>query len=363
LRLILKLFSLALHLQKLTVKDIRHETPDCISIAFDIPPELKEDFSFTQGQSISIKTHLDENRRSYSICSSPLEDEFRVAVKKVENGIFSTYATTVLKVGDVLEVMPPTGSFFTEVNSANKKEYLFVAAGSGITPVISIIKTILLTEKESNVTLVYGNKNTSSIIFKEEIEALKDKHMERFRVYYILSREQTEAEFNYGRIDVQKCNQLSKLVDFNKVDDFFVCGPEEMIFTVKDFLTGWGVEPSKIHFELFTTPTKKNIPIYTAVESASAEGSAITIKVDGRSYDFMLDPNANVILDEGLAHGIDLPFACKGGVCCSCKAKLLEGEVEMEANYGLEDSEVRDGYILTCQSHPRSPKVVVDYDQ
>ena len=354
---------MALHLQKLTVKDIRQETADCISIAFDIPRDLQKEFSFTQGQSISIKTHLDENRRSYSICSSPLENEFRVAVKKVENGIFSTYATTVLKVGDILEVMPPTGSFYTEVKASNRKEYLFFAAGSGITPVISIIKTILLTEKESSITLVYGNKNTSSIIFKEAIEGLKDQYMERFRVYYILSREHTESDFNYGRIDIQKCNQLSRLIDFNKVDDFFICGPEEMIFTVKDFLGGWGIEPKKIHFELFTTPTKKNIPIYTSVKAATVEGSAITIKVDGRSYDFMLDPNSNVILDEGLAQGIDLPFACKGGVCCSCKAKLIEGEVEMEANYGLEDSEVRDGYILTCQSHPRSPKVVVDYDQ
>lgn len=354
---------MALHFHKLTVKNIRQETPDCVSIAFDIPKDLEEDFRFTQGQNVTIRTHLDDNRRSYSICSSPLEDELRVAVKKVENGIFSTYATNVLKVGDTLEVMPPAGSFYTEVKATNKKEYLFIAAGSGITPVISIIKTILLTENESNVTLVYGNKNTSSIIFKEAIEALKDKHMQRFRVYHILSREHTEADFNYGRIDVQKCNHLSKLVDFNKVDEFFICGPEEMIFTVKDFLKGWNIDPKKVHFELFTTPTKKNIPVYTSVEPATAEGSAITIKIDGRSYDFMLDPNSNVILDAGLAQGIDLPFACKGGVCCSCKAKVLEGEVEMEANYGLEDSEVKDGYILTCQSHPRSPKVVVDYDQ
>ncbi|MEO6818975.1 MAG: 1,2-phenylacetyl-CoA epoxidase subunit PaaE [Ginsengibacter sp.] len=354
---------MALHFHQLRVKDIRQETADCVSIAFDIPGDLKEDFRFIQGQNVTIKTHLDDNRRSYSICSSPLENELRVAVKKVANGVFSTFATSVLKVGDILEVMPPAGSFFTEIKSSNKKEYLIFAAGSGITPVMSIIKTILLTELESNVTLVYGNKNTSSIIFKEAIEALKDKHMERFRVYHILSKEHTEADFNYGRIDVQKCNHLSKLIDFNKVDEFFICGPEEMIFTVKDFLKGWSIDPKKVHFELFTTPTKKNIPIYKTAETATPEGSAITIKVDGRSYDFMLEANSKVILDAGLAQGIDLPFACKGGVCCSCKAKLLEGEVEMEANYGLEDSEVRDGYILTCQSHPRSPKVVVDYDQ
>lgn len=355
--------QLALHFHKLTVKDIRKETPECVSIAFEIPQELKNDFQFIQGQNVTIKTHLDDNRRSYSICTSPLENELRVAVKRVEKGVFSTYATETLKVGDTLEVMPPSGSFYTEVREGNKKDYVFFAAGSGITPIISIIKTILQTEKGSSITLVYGNKNTASIIFKEQIESLKDRYMERFRVYYILSREQTDTEFNYGRIDVQKCNHLSGLIDFSSVDEFFICGPEEMIFGIKDFLSGWGIDSQKVHFELFTTPTKKNIQVYEAAIPTAAGGSAITIKVDGRSYDFMLEPNANPILDVGLAHGIDLPFACKGGVCCSCKAKLLEGEVEMEANYGLEDSEVRDGYILTCQAHPRSPKVVIDYDQ
>jgi ring-1,2-phenylacetyl-CoA epoxidase subunit PaaE len=354
---------LALHLHELTVKDIRQETNDCVSILFEVPENLKSEFKFTQGQSIAIKTHLDENRRSYSICCSPLENELRVAVKKVEQGIFSTYVTEHLKVGDKLEVMPPSGSFFTEVNFFSKKQYVFFAAGSGITPIISNIKTILLTEKRSQITLVYGNKNTSSIIFKEELEALKDKYLERFRIHHILSRERTESDFNYGRIDAQKCDHLSKIININKIDEFFICGPEEMIFTVKDFLLGWGVKPERIHFELFTTPTKKNTQIYTAVKEKTKGGSEVVIKVDGRSYQLNLDYNSNTVLDAGLAEGIDLPFACKGGVCCSCKAKLLEGEVEMEANYGLEDSEVKDGYILTCQSHPRSPKIVVDYDQ
>jgi ring-1,2-phenylacetyl-CoA epoxidase subunit PaaE len=354
---------LALRFHKLAVKNIKHETSDCVSIAFEIPTEIKEEFRFTQGQNITIKTEFDEARRSYSICTSPLDNELRVAVKKVTNGIFSTYAMEKLKEGDVLEVMPPTGTFFTEVKVSNKKEYIFFAAGSGITPTISIIKTILLTEKYSNVTLVYGNKNLSSIIFKEEIEALKDRYLQRFSVYHILSRERTESDFNFGRIDVGKLSHLSRLVDFNAVDDFFICGPEQMIFTVKDFLTGWGIAPEKIHFELFTTPTRKNIQIYTPVKETAQGGSEVTIKVDGRSFNLILDYNSNTILDGGLAEGIDLPFACKGGVCCSCKAKLIEGKVEMEANYGLEDSEVKEGYILTCQSHPRSKKVVVDYDE
>ena len=354
---------MALKFHPLTIKDIKHETADCVSILFDVPEELKEKFYFKQGQNITLKTHLDETRRSFSICTSPLDNELRVAVKKVTNGVFSTYANEQLKIGDVLEVMPPTGSFFTEISPENKKEYVFFAAGSGITPIISMIKTILRTEKESNVTLVYGNKNLASIIFKEELEALKDKHLQRFRLYYILSRERTDADFNYGRIDVAKIHQLSKLINLDGVDEFFLCGPEEMIFSVKDFLAGWGIKKEKVHYELFTTPTKENTKIYKAVKQVENEGSEVHLTVDGRSYEFMLDYNSNTVLDAGLAQGIDLPFACKGGVCCSCKAKLIEGEVEMEANYGLEDSEVKDGYILTCQSHPRTKKIVVDYDQ
>ena len=355
---------MALHFHKLIVKDIKNETSDCVSIAFDIPEGLKNDFHFTQGQNVTIKFISDgeELRRSYSICSSPLENELRIAVKKVANGLFSTFANEKLKLGDVMEVLPPTGTFFTEVNPANRKDYVFFASGSGITPVISIIKTILLTEQNSSVTLVYGNKNVQSIIFREEIETLKDKFLKRFRVFHILSREKTEADFNYGRIDVSKCNHLSKLINFNIIDDFFICGPEQMIFNIKDFLEGWGIESKNIHFELFTTPVRKITTQPLKTKQASEEGSDITVKIDGRSFDFKLGFDGNVILDAGLAEGIDLPFACKGGVCCTCKAKLLQGEVEMETNYGLEKSEVKAGFILTCQSHPRSKKVVVDYD-
>jgi len=354
----------SLHFHTLTVTNIRRETKDCVSIAFHIPEELREVFLFRQGQNITIKTNVngEETRRSYSICSCPADRELRIAVKKVRDGTFSTFANEKLSEGDLLEVLPPTGTFFTEVAVTNKKTYVLLAAGSGITPVISIIKTILLTEPQSKVTLVYGNKNVASIIFKEAIEALKDKYMQRFCVYHILSRERTEATINYGRIDANKCGQLSRLIDFGAADEFFICGPGQMIFTVKDFLTGAGINEKKIHFELFTTPVKKNTKIYTAIQPAEDEGSEITVKMDGRSVTFMLDYNSNNILDASLAQGADLPFACKGGVCCTCKAKLTEGEVEMEANYGLEQDEVKAGFILTCQSHPRSKKVVVDFD-
>jgi len=354
----------AIHFHKLIVKDIRKETNDCVSISFDIPAELKNDFVFKQGQNITIKSIIngEEIRRSYSICSSPLQSELRIAVKKADDGAFSSFANQQLKQGDMLDVLPPTGTFFTEVNVTHKKNYVFFAAGSGITPVISLIKTILLTEPESNVTLVYGNKNVSSIIFKEELEALKDKHLQCFRIYYVLTRERTEAEINYGRIDAEKCSQFSRLIDFKFIDEFFICGPEGMIFTVKEFLENKGVESNKIHFELFTTPTRKNIKAYSDVKEKKDEGSEITVKSDGRSFNFNLDYNSNNILDAALAQGADLPFACKGGVCTTCKAKLIEGKVEMEVNYGLEPDEVKAGFILTCQSHPRSEKVVVDFD-
>jgi ring-1,2-phenylacetyl-CoA epoxidase subunit PaaE len=280
----------------------------------------------------------------------------------VYDGSFSSFANQKLKRGDMLDVLPPTGTFFTEVNISNKKEYVFFAAGSGITPIISIIKTILRMEPESTVTLVYGNRNVSSIIFKEDLEALKDKHMQRFRIYHVLSRERTEADINYGRIDTEKCRQLSRLIDLTCVDEFFICGPEKMIFAIKEFLEATGIPKKKIHFELFTTPTRKNTKIYTVKKIQEDEGSEITVKMDGRSFNFMLDYNSNNILDASLAQGADLPFACKGGVCCTCKAKLVEGDVEMEVNYGLEQEEVKAGFILTCQSHPRSKKIVVDFD-
>ncbi|MEO6219383.1 MAG: 1,2-phenylacetyl-CoA epoxidase subunit PaaE [Ginsengibacter sp.] len=354
---------MALHFHKLTVQNIRHETKDCVSISFEIPEELKKDFFFKQGQNVTIKLNVDEElRRSYSICSSPFDNELRIAVKKAYNGAFSTFANENLKEGDELDVMPPTGAFFTELNVLNRKKYFFFAAGSGITPVISIIKTILHQEPGSTITLVYGNKNVSSIIFKETLEALKDKYLSRFRIYHILSRERTDADINYGRIDAVKCSQLSKLIDYNAADEFFICGPEKMIFTVKDFLESKGIQKKKIHFELFTTPTRKNTKVYSAVKQPEDEGSQITVKLDGRSFNFNLDYNSNNILDAALAQGADLPFACKGGVCCTCKSKLIEGEVDMEANYGLEPEEVKAGFILTCQSHPRSKKVVIDFD-
>ncbi len=357
---------MSLHFHPLAVKDIRKETIDCVSISFTIPEVLKDTFEYKQGQYVTLRTQLngEEIRRSYSICSSPLDGELRVAVKKVANGLFSTYANLELKEGDILEVMPPLGKFFTELNPVNQNHYTGFAAGSGITPLLSIIKTTLASEPKSSFTLVYGNRNRHSIIFKEALESLKNQYMERFNLVHILSREKTNAPINSGRIDAEKCVALSgKIVDTSYTDAYFLCGPETMIFSVKEQLLLMGVDSKKIHIELFTIPgDNKSKETKKEVATSNDFKSKITIKMDGTSFDFDLGFEGLPILDAALQKGADLPYACKGGVCCTCRAKLVEGEVDMEVNYGLEPEEIEQGFILTCQSHPRTEKVVIDYD-
>ncbi len=348
----------------LTIKNIRKETADCVSIYFNIPADLQENFSYKQGQYITLKTHIDEQeiRRSYSLCSSPLDNDFRIAVKKISDGIFSSYANDILKIGDILEVAAPNGKFFSHLEKSNAKKYIAIAAGSGVTPILSIVKTTLLTEPDSEFILVYGNKNTSSIVFKEELEALKNRHLGRLQLIHILSREKTDAPISSGRIDSNKLQQLSKLINWQKLDECFVCGPEEMILTTKNFLENLQIDKKKIHFELFTTTTKTQGRQHVQAISTEAK-SKITIKSDGRSFEVEIGFNEDKsILDAALQNGADLPFACKGGVCCTCKAKLLEGNVEMDVNWGLEHEEIEQGFILTCQSHPTTERVVVDFD-
>jgi ring-1,2-phenylacetyl-CoA epoxidase subunit PaaE len=357
---------MSIHFHPVKIKEVRKETPDCISVLFEMPDELKEAFAFSQGQSLTMRTFLngEEVRRTYSICSSPLDNEWRVAIKKVEGGIFSGFANDQLNKGDLLDVMPPVGKFYTELNPTNKKNYLAFAAGSGITPVVSIIKTTLVTEPQSAFTLVYGNRHRGSIIFFEELEGLKNKFPQRFNFINILSREGTDAPINSGRINLDKLTELNKLIRYTEMDEFFICGPEEMIFCVKEFLEQKGVEQKKIHFELFTTPGQK-LKLEPGYQAPDDEGpkSKITVKLDGRSFDFDLSMNSEtVILDAALKQGADLPFACKGGVCCTCKARLMEGEVVMDVHWGLEHEEIEQGYILTCQSHPKTERVVVDFD-
>ena len=358
---------MATHFHSLTIADIRKETPECISVVFEIPESLKEAYSFRHGQNITLKTMVngEELRRSYSICSSPHDKELRIAIKKMDDGRFSSWANTTLKKGDKLEVLPPTGKFYTELDPANAKHYLAFAAGSGITPILSIIKTTLAIEPNSTFTLVYGNRNRGSIIFKEQLEALKNIYMSRFVVHHILSREKTDAAINYGRINAEKGKQLAaKLIDIRAIDDFFICGPEEMIFEMKDWLEAEGIDKKKVHFELFTTPGQKAATQRSVEEQEAHAGkvSKVTVKVDGIAFDFDLPYDGTPLLDAALKQGADLPFACKGGVCATCRAKVTEGAVSMDNNYALEPDELEGGFVLTCQSHPRTEKVVIDFD-
>ena len=357
---------MSIHFYPLRIKKINKETDQCVSVEFDIPENLAGAFQFKQGQSLTMRAYLagEEVRRTYSLCSSPLDQKWKVAIKKVEGGLFSSFANENLKEGDELDVMEPVGKFYTELNSKNKKNYLAFAAGSGITPVISIIKTTLRTEAQSNFTLVYGNRSRSSIIFFEELEGLKNKFIDRFSFINILSRERTETPINFGRLDIGKLTELERLIDYKKMDEIFICGPEEMIFCVKNFLEQKEISSKRIHFELFTTSGQKKSEIRNLKsEIDSGPTSKIAVKVDGRSFDFDLSLNSDItILDAALKQGADLPFACKGGMCCTCKAKLLEGEVEMDVHWGLEHEEIEQGFILTCQSHPKTEKVVVDFD-
>jgi ring-1,2-phenylacetyl-CoA epoxidase subunit PaaE len=355
-----------IHFHSIPVKKVQKETDDCVSIVFDVPPELKDLFKFKQGQSLTLRKTLkgEEQRRSYSICSSPLDGELRIAVKKLEGGIFSVYANEELKAGDYLDVMPPVGKFYTELDPNHKKNYVAFAAGSGITPMLSIIKTTLLTEPLSSFTLVFGNKTKNSIIFKEELEALKDRYIDRFRMYHVLSQEKSDALINYGRVDKEKCALLfSKVIDLKKCDEFFLCGPEGLIFSVRDYLQEHGVSEKHIHFELFTIPgQKKSVAEKKEIIKDTGPKSKVSVKLDGIMFDFELAHGGQSILDAALQQGADLPYACKGGVCCTCKARLLEGQVIMDENWGLEPDEVENGFILTCQSHPTTEKVVVDFD-
>jgi ring-1,2-phenylacetyl-CoA epoxidase subunit PaaE len=357
---------MSIHFHPLRIKEIRQETPECVSVLFDIPADLQKGFQFKQGQSLTMRTTIgnEEVRRTYSICSSPLDNEVRVAIKKVDGGLFSTFANEQLKQGDLLEVMEPVGKFYTDLDPASKKRYIAFAAGSGITPVLSLIKTTLATETQSHFTLVYGNRSRSSIIFFEELEAIKNKYLQRFNLIHVLSREKTDAPINSGRINIDKLMELAKIIDYVTMNEIFICGPEEMIFNTKAFLEQKDIDKKKIHFELFTTPgERKSGARSRESETSSTIGkSKITVKLDGRTFDFDLGYDDDVILDAALKQGADLPYACKGGVCCTCKARLLEGEVEMEVHWGLEEEEVRQGYILTCQSHPKTEKVVVDFD-
>ncbi len=347
----------------LKVAEVRRETPDAVSLRFELPVELAEDYRFTQGQHLTVKASVEGEslRRSYSICSAVDEGELRVAIKKVAGGRFSNWANARLQAGDVLEVMTPKGRFYTELDPDSEKHYVAFAAGAGITPIISMIKTTLKAEPKSRFTLIYGNRRQSSVIFSEALEDLKDRYLTRFTLYHVFSREEQEVPLFNGRLDRARVAAFADtLVPAETIDAAFICGPGGMIDEVRDGLLACGVPAERIHFERFGVPD--SAPAHH-VEPGDAPKATITVIADGlrRNVEFRAeDPS---ILDVALRAGMDLPYSCKGGVCCTCRAKVLEGKVRMDKNFTLEQPDVDAGYVLTCQAHPLTEKVVISFDE
>jgi len=352
----------------LSVVKIEKKTPDCVAVTFDIPKELKDKYDFKAGQYLTLRKEIngEEVRRSYSICSAPEERQITIAVKKLNGGKFSTWANALLTVGEKLDAMTPAGNFI--IPERNKpKEFVFFAAGSGITPIMSQIRYILSNNPKAGVSLFFGNKNFESIIFREELEGLKNKYIQQLAVHHIFTKEKTGIPLLYGRIDKEKCIQLSKtLFDPNDTDAFFICGPNEMIFGVKEALSELSVPNEKVHFELFNTEGLQKTNERSSSDlskNRQTQVSDIAIQMDGDIFEFELEYDGQNLLDAALANGADLPYACKGGVCSTCKAKITNGEVVMDINYALEPYEVDAGFVLLCQSHPRSPNIYIDFDQ
>lgn len=350
---------------KIKVSGIEKSTPDCSIISLEIPQALRGEFTFQQGQYLTLQATINDEvvRRSYSLCSSPFDEEWKVGVKKIEDGKFSTFANEVLKVGDELEVMAPNGKFFVEIDKTKQKNYVAFAAGSGITPIFSIIKTHLLAEPNATFKLFYINPTVVSIILKEELEALKNQFMSRFEIFYFLTQEHRNVPLLKGRLNEEKMDVIFKTIcDVNQIDEYFSCGPEAMILMIRDFLIGKNVAKDKIHFELFTTAGSNVEAKKKVAQTFKGKVADVTVLEGGKSMSFKIEQGSDNILDAALKNAADLPFACKGGVCCTCRAKLIEGDVEVLVNYGLEEDEIEQGYILTCQAIPTSEKVVVDFD-
>ncbi len=354
---------------RLTVSEVRKETDSAVCVTFDVPSELQDDFDFSHGQYLTLKADIDgsEVRRSYSICAGIDDQELRVAIKRVEGGVFSSYANESLQRGDTLEVLPPAGTFTCELNPENEKSYLCIAAGSGITPVISIVKSILAREPLSQVALLFGNQRVVSIMFREELEQLKNRYMSRFQLIHILSREARDTEILNGRINNRKGTELMQhLLDLPGTDEFFLCGPESMISEVSRGLRGAGIDESRIHYELFGASADDAAAVvekhHERARRLGGKVCAVSVKSDGRETSFELSADGENILDAAMDAGLDLPFACKGGVCATCKAKIIRGQVEMDLNHALEQEELDAGYVLTCQAHPLSDEVLIDFD-
>ncbi len=350
----------------LQIQDIYKETVDCSVITFDVPEELHQAFDFSAGQYLTLKAILngEDVRRSYSLCSSPYEKVWKVAVKQIPGGVFSTYVNESLKTGDRLEVMVPAGKFGVPVNTEQPKNYIAFAAGSGITPMLSIIKAHLTAEPNATFKLFYLNRTVKSIIFKEELEQLRNQYFGRFEIFYFLTKEKRDIELFNGRFNSEKLQILTRtLIDVVATDEVFICGPEQMIFLIRDELVSAGLEKKKVHYELFVTGLSEEDKQRAArLAEQKVEGVEVTIIDGGKEFHFTMTKEYDNILDAALGAGADLPFACKGGVCSTCKCKVEGGSVEMKVNYALEENEVAQNLVLSCQAVPTSDKVKVNFD-
>ena len=347
----------------LRIAEVQRETPEAVSLRFEVPDHLAPEYAFTQGQHITLRAHLDgaELRRSYSICAGVDDAELRVAIKKVPGGIFSTHANANLKRGDAIDVLTPEGRFHTALDPANAKHYLGLVAGSGITPVLSLIKTTLKREPRSRFTLLYGNRRLATAMFQEELEDLKDRYLGRLVLYNLFTREHQEVDLFNGRLDASKLQAFAAaLLPIDSIDEAFICGPGAMLDELEAALRELGMPAEHIHLERFGVP--QSGPQHHA-EPGDAAQARVTVILDGgrREVEFHRDDAS--VLDAALREGLDLPYSCKGGMCCTCRAKVLEGKVRMDKNYSLEQRDLDAGFVLACQAHPLTDRVVLSYDE
>jgi ring-1,2-phenylacetyl-CoA epoxidase subunit PaaE len=356
---------MSVHFHALKIAQVVSETADANSIRFDVPDELREAFAFKAGQHLTLRATIDgeEVRRNYSLCTAPAESDWMVTVKRIGGGLFSNWVGDQLKAGDTLEVMVPHGSFTTEFDAANSRHLVGIAGGSGITPVMSLVKTLLREEPKSRVTLLYGNRDSSSVIFLEALAGLKDKHLGRLEIYHFLDAEEQDIELFNGMLDRGRLEEaIAALVpDAPEVDGWFICGPGPMMDAAEGALHDRNIPRERIHIERFTADRPSSaVSQEIAQLQTQAEGVTVSVTLDGRTR--RVPFTAGNILDSARAAGLPAPFACKAGVCATCRAKVTKGEIEMAARYGLTDEEVAAGYVLTCQSVPISDGVAVDYD-
>ncbi len=350
----------------LKVAAIARETPEAVAVAFEIPDALRETFAFRPGQYLTLATDIDgqEARRSYLICSAPGEPTLRVGVKRVADGRFSSFVNERLSVGDTIRVMPPEGRFTSL--AGERHDYVLIAAGSGITPMLSIAKTVLGHEPDSTITLIYGNRSTDTIMFREELEDMKDRHMRRLSVVHLLSREAQDVELFNGRIDGARITELAGrgLIDVAAADGIFLCGPGEMIDEVSIALKALGVEEDRIRFERFTPSGDAPAPRARSARAQEAAEAGVEIEVvlDGVRRAFPMAETDATVLDAAHRAGLEIPYSCAGGMCCTCRCRVAEGEAEMAVNYSLQPWEIEAGFTLACQTRPTSKRLVLDFD-